>query len=354
MNLEKFKGEWIALVTPFNEKGEFDEKTFRQIIEFQKNYGINFVPVGTTGESPTQGWVLHDLVISKAINYANKSGSLVMAGTGSNNAEEAIRGSLHAIESGAHGLLLVDPYYNKPPTFNIRKGYYEKIANNVIKENPNVLLTPYVIPGRTMAELSVEDLCLLNKKHENFGAVKEATGNLERMAKTRKLMGDDFLIFSGDDGLTYEMLTREDIKANGEISVMIHLVPEQKKKIFDLIQQKKFEDAKTIDDEIRPLYDVVTIKTKESYGGFENIPQIYSNPIPIKTALAALGVTSMSLRPPLVGMGPNGIDVLREKIAEAYENNPKNFRPFEEWFKVNLEERLCTDKYWNDLVVKMD
>ena len=203
MKLERFEGCWTAMVTPFTRKGEVDWEGLEKNIQFQIQNGAHLIPTGTTGESPTLDWREHDRVISRAVKLA-RGKAFVMAGTGSNSTKEALRGTKHAVEAGAQGALLVDCYYNGPSSLELRTQYYEVIAKAFRK----AYVMPYVIPGRTGTKLEVEDLTILHRKYRNVRSVKEATGDLGRMAKTRALLGEDFDILSGDDDLTFEMMTR--------------------------------------------------------------------------------------------------------------------------------------------------
>ena len=220
MRLERFEGVWTAIATPFNRKGEIDFEGLEKNIRFQIANGAHLIPTGTTGESPTLDWREHDRVITKAARLA-KGKVFVMAGTGSNSTKEAMRGTKHAVEVGAQGALLMDCYYNGPSSLELRTQYYEVIARAFRK----AFIMPYVIPGRTGTKLEVEDLTILHRKFKNVRSVKEATGDLERMAKTRILCGEDFDILSGDDDKTFEMMNRSDIRASGVVSVMSNIVP---------------------------------------------------------------------------------------------------------------------------------
>ncbi len=220
MKLERFEGCWTALVTAMLPNGDVDFQGLKANVLFQVSQGSHLVPTGTTGESPTLDWKEHDEVIARTVQFAAKK-AFVMAGTGSNSTREATRGTKHAVEVGADAILLVDCYYNGPSSLELRTEYYGTIA----KQFPRTFVTPYVIPGRTGTQLEVEDLCILNRQYKNVRAVKEATGDLERMVKTRKLIGDDFDLLSGDDDRTYEMMTKKEIRANGVISVTSNVVP---------------------------------------------------------------------------------------------------------------------------------
>src|SRR4030043_2439883 len=220
MKLERFEGCWTAMVTPFNRKREIDFEGLEKNIQFQIENGANLVPTGTTGESPTLDWREHDRVITRTVKLA-KGKAFVIAGTGSNSTREAMRGSKHAVEVGAQGVLLVDCYYNGPSSLELRTQYYEVIAKVFRK----TFVVPYVLPGRTGTKLEVDDLAILHRKYKNVRSVKEATGDLRRMAKTRALCGEEYDILSGDDDKTFEMMTLSDIRASGVISVMSNIVP---------------------------------------------------------------------------------------------------------------------------------
>ena len=273
MKLERFGGCWTAMVTPFDRKGEVDFEGLEKNIQFQMENGANLVPTGTTGESPTLDWREHDRVITRTAKLA-KGRAFVIAGTGSNSTKEALRGTKHAIEVGAQGALLVDCYYNGPSSLELRTQYYELIA----KAFRRVFIVPYVIPGRTGTKLEVEDLAILHRKFKNVRAVKEATGDLGRMARTRTLLGEDFDILSGDDDKTYEMMTRQDIRASGVISVTSNVLPGPIGEMTKAILSGDMERANQLKTVLDPLFRVVTVNTIESYEGFE-VPTKFRNPL---------------------------------------------------------------------------
>src|SRR4030065_347049 len=264
MKLERFEGCWTAMITPINRKGEVDYEGLKKNVQFQIENGANLVPTGTTGESPTLDWREHDRVITKTVKLA-KGSAFVVAGTGSNSTREAMRGSKHAVEVGAQGLLLVDCYYNGPSSLEMRTQYYEVITKAFRK----TFVVPYVIPGRTGCKLEVEDLAILHRKFKNMRAVKEATADLDRMAKTRTLLGEDFDIMSGDDDKTFEMMTRPDIRASGVVSVISNIVPGPIGEMVKAIKNGNMERADRLKAVLDPLFKVVTVNTIESYEGFE-------------------------------------------------------------------------------------
>ena len=340
MKLERFEGCWTAMVTPFNRKGEVDFEGLERNVQFQIENGANLVPTGTTGESPTLDWREHDRVITRTVKLA-KGKVFVMAGTGSNSTKEALRGTKHAVEVGAQGALLVDCYYNGPSSLELRTQYYELIAKAFRK----AFIMPYVIPGRTGTKLEVEDLAILHRNYKNVRSVKEATGDLERMAKTRTLCGEDFDILSGDDDKTYEMMTRSDIRASGVVSVMSNIVPGPIGEMVQAIRNGNMGKADRLRDALDPLFKVVTVNTIESYEGF-NVPAKFRNPLAIKTMMKGLGLFSGPCRPPLGKMTPKGVEIVRNALKEVYEKDREVLMPIQDFYKINVEEKLSNDRYW--------
>ncbi len=340
MKLERFEGCWTAVVTPFDRKGEVDYEGLEKNVRFLIENGSNLVPTGTTGESPTLDWREHDRVITKTVKLA-KGKAFVIAGTGSNSTKEAFRGTKHAVEVGAQGVLLVDCYYNGPSSLELRTQYYEVIAKAFRK----TFIVPYVIPGRTGTKLEVEDLAILHRKYKNVRSVKEATGDLERMAKTRSLCGEDFDILSGDDDKTFEMMTRHDIRASGVISVMSNIVPGPINAMVMSILKGDMERADYLKKVLDPLFKVVTVNTIESYEGFE-VPCKFRNPVAIKTMMKGLGMPAGPCRPPLGKMTPKGVEVVRNALKTVYEKDKEILRPIEDFYKVKIEDRLTNDRYW--------
>ena len=340
MKLQKFEGCWTAMVTPLTESGELDLKGLRKNTGFQISQGAKLVPTGTTGESPTLDWKEHDTVIEEVLKLA-KGETFIMAGTGSNSTREALRATKHAQEVGADAVLLVDCYYNGPSSFELRTQYHGAIA----KEFPNLFVTPYIIPGRTGTQMEVEDLAILHRQLKNVRAVKEATGDLERMAKTRVLVGNDFDILSGDDDITFEMMTRHDISASGVVSVISNVVPGAIAEMTRAILAGEEDKATTLREALDPLFKIVTVKTVEEYEGF-TVPCKWRNPLPIKTLMRGLGLPAGPCRAPLGKMRPKGVEVIRQAIKAAYERDRDILMPIQDYYKVNVKERIDNDEYW--------
>jgi 4-hydroxy-tetrahydrodipicolinate synthase len=345
----RFEGAWTALVTPMTETGEVDWDGFRKNIEFQKSQGITgIVPVGTTGESPTVNWGEHNGAVEAAVRYAaGKCG--VIAGTGSNSTEEALESTRHAAEYGADAALLVDCYYNGPSSLELRKEYYEVVASKF----PDMAIIPYIIPGRTGTAMSAEDLAILASERSNVRAVKEATGDLDRMARTREICGPDFAIFSGDDDLTFTMMTDPRIKASGVISVMANIAPGAIEQMTCKALDGDVKGAEELKDALDPLFGVVVVKATGRRdlprGGSAEVTDRFRNPLPIKTLMSVLGMPSGPCRQPLGKMSKAGAEILRGVLTAVWSRNPKILKPVQDFYGVDIARRIGDDGIWNAL-----
>lgn len=337
-------GCYTALITPFS-KGEVDFTGLEKLADFQIQNGISgIVAVGTTGESPTLEWKEH-LKVIECIAKKSKNKCICIAGTGSNNTSEALSASGHAKDAGADAVLLVDPYYNGPSSIEIRREYIAPVA----EAYPDLAIIPYIIPGRTGAQLLPEDLAQLKDKYKNVSAVKEATGNLDNMRRTRELCGPDFVIYSGDDALIYDMMTDPGIKAAGLISVASNLVPGFATELVRLLWDNKVDQARTLFAQMAPLFNLTTVVTQEKtpYGV---IACRARNPLGIKTAMAILGMPSGGCRKPLGKMTRNGLRYIVETLSSVHKASPHLLAPVEEFFGVNIEKRLSDESLFKDLV----
>lgn len=336
-------GCYTALITPFQgDTVDFDN--LARLTEFQIQNGITgILAVGTTGESPSLDWKEHNRVI-ETIRQGTKNQCLCIAGTGSNNTKEALSATEHAFHMGVDAVLLVDPYYNGPSSLEIRKEYYEPIA----KTFPTLDIIPYVIPGRTGTQLLPEDLAVLYDTHKNINTVKEATGNLENMKKTRKFCGKEYTIFSGDDGLTYQMMADPDIRATGAICVMSNIAP---KAVTDMIRYSMTGDedkARKLMTALTPLFDLVMVKTTEMTPYGEYVCKA-RNPVPVKTLMALLGMPTGPCRQPLGKMTRNGMKIVVDAVKSVWKNNPEILEPIASFFKVDIEERLSNSAFLDPL-----
>jgi 4-hydroxy-tetrahydrodipicolinate synthase len=328
------KGCYTALATPFTDGG-VDYNGLEKLIEFQIANGITgILAVGTTGESPTLTWEEHNRVI-ETVAEKSRGKCLCVAGTGSNNTQEALAASKHAAEVGADAVLLVDPYYNGPSSLEIRRAYMEPVARAV----PDITVIPYVIPGRTGAQIFPEDLAILNQACPNVTAVKEATGNLDNMRRTRACCGDAFVILSGDDGLTCDMMTDPVIRAAGVISVLSNVVPGAVTEMVQLIASGDLDEARAVQAALEPLFGLVTVNTTEQTPHGE-VACRARNPLALKALMAVLGMPSGGCRPPLGKMTRKGLDVVLSALRQVQMENPDILQPAAAFFNVDIGARL--------------
>jgi 4-hydroxy-tetrahydrodipicolinate synthase len=336
-------GCYTAIITPF-EGDAVDWKGLDRLVEFQISNGITGVlAVGTTGESPILNWDEHNRVTERIAKLC-RGKCLCIAGTGSNNPRETLDGTRHAADYGAQAVLLVDPYYNGPSSLEIRREYIAPIA----KAFPALDIIPYVIPGRTGTQLLPEDLAILFRQHPNVNTVKEATGDIANMRRTRECCGPDFAIFSGDDPMTVEMMTDPTVKAAGVISVASNVAPKATTEMVNLLLAGRTAEARTLAAKLEPLFNLVTVKTTEKtpYG---DVLCRARNPLAYKTLMAILGMPSGGCKPPLGKMTQNGLNKVLETARTMQRTAPEILKPIADFFGVNIEERLENPKYWKGL-----
>jgi 4-hydroxy-tetrahydrodipicolinate synthase len=327
-------GCFTAIITPFKNDA-VDYEGLIRLSDFQIKNGISgILAVGTTGESPVLTWDEHNRVI-ETVAEKTKDKCLCIAGAGSNNTKESLEGTKHAVAAGADAVLLVDPYYNGPSSLEIRKEYVAPVAEAA----PGIEIIPYVIPGRTGAQLLPEDLALLNEAYDNVNTVKEATGNLENMRKTRKCCGPDFTIMSGDDGMTFEMMTDPAIKASGVISVASNVAPKAITLMVHLLREGNQAEAKKLLGTLKPLFDLVTVKTMEKTPFGEAVCRA-RNPLAYKTLMSILGMPSGGCRQPLGKMTRNGLETVLHTARKIQAEHPEIFEPVADFFNVDIEGRL--------------
>jgi 4-hydroxy-tetrahydrodipicolinate synthase len=315
-----------------------------KLVAFQIQNGITgILAVGTTGESPVLNWDEHNKVIEIVANNT-KNQCLCIAGTGSNNTAESLAGTKHAVQVGADAVLLVDPYYNGPSSIEIRREYVAPIAAAF----PDLKVIPYVIPGRTGAQMLPEDLALLNKSHSNVCAVKEATADPANMRRTRECCGPEFTILSGDDGMTYEMMTDPAINAAGVISVASNVAPKAITKMVQLLNQGNQSEAKSLMLKLEPLFSLVTVKTTEKTP-FGDVVCRARNPVAYKALMSILGMPAGGCRPPLGKLTQNGVDVVLEAARKVHATAPEILQPVADFFNVDIGQRLENPENWQGL-----
>lgn len=280
-----FQGSMVAVVTPFKD-GRVDETKVRELVEFHIKNGTDvLVPCGTTGESPTLSHDEHRRVIELAIQTANKR-IPVVAGTGSNSTAEAIDLTRFAKNAGADGALVVLPYYNKPTQQGLI-AHCRAIADAV--ELPLIL---YNIPGRTGINMLPDTLAVL-ADHPNIVGMKEATGNLEQMTHDIVLCGAKLSFLSGDDTLTLPLMA---VGGKGVISVVANIVPRDVADLTRAFLSGDWKRARELHLKLFPLCQAMFCET---------------NPIPVKTAMALMGMINGELRLPLCPMSEANLNKLK-------------------------------------------
>jgi 4-hydroxy-tetrahydrodipicolinate synthase len=283
-----FQGSMVALVTPFK-GGRIDEPVLRELIEFHIKNGTDvLVPCGTTGESPTLSHDEHRRVIALTVEAVNRR-IAVVAGTGSNSTAEAIDLTRYAKQVGADGALLVLPYYNKPTQAGL-------IAHcRAVADAAELPLILYNIPGRTGVNMLPETLAAL-ADHPYIVGMKEATGNLEQMTQDIVLCGGRLSFLSGDDTLTLPLLA---VGGRGVISVVANLVPRDVADLTHAFMGGDWKRAREIHFKLFPLCQAMFYET---------------NPIPVKTAMALLGMIGGELRLPLCPMSEPNLNRLKAAV----------------------------------------
>jgi len=284
-----YNGTMVALITPFD-GGEVDYNTLDELVRFHLKSGIDgIVPCGTTGESPTLSHQEHKQVIERVVKTVG--GKMpVIAGTGSNSTAEAIELTAFAKKIGADASLQVTPYYNKPT----QEGFYQHFA--AIAEEVDLPMVLYNIPGRCGAGMTPETIARLSKI-ENIVAVKEATGQLDFSSQIANLC--DITILSGDDSLTLPIAS---VGGKGVISVVANIVPGDVKEMTDLILEGDFVSARKWHNKLFKLCKtMLTMAT---------------NPIPIKAAMAMLGMASEEMRLPMTPLEDSQKETLRKLLKD--------------------------------------
>ncbi len=273
-NFSQFFGCYTALITPFK-AGEVDVAAFESFVEWQIAEGVHgLVPCGTTGESPTLNPAEHGDVIARAVKVA-KGRVKVMAGTGSNSTAEAIEYTKHAEKVGADAALVVAPYYNKPT----QEGLYQHFK--AVAAATSLPIFIYNIPGRSVVNMTDATLARL-AEIKNIAGIKDATGDLARVATLRHLVGDRLVQFSGED------MTPVGFNAmggRGVISVVSNLAPKLTAQIQELSLAGNHTEARDLHAKLVPLIAAMFVET---------------NPMPVKFASSLIGKSDGSMRLPLV------------------------------------------------------
>ena len=286
-----FQGSLVAMVTPFHD-GRVDEAKLRELVEFHVANGTDgLVPCGTTGESPTLSHDEQQRVVEIVIQQA-RGRIPVVAGTGSYSTAAAIEMTEHAARAGAAGALVVTPYYNKPTQQGLYE-HYRAIAQAV----PDLPLIVYNIQGRTAVNVETETLARL-AQIPNIVGVKEASGSLDQMTAVILACGPDFTVLSGDDNLTLPLMS---VGGRGVISVIANFVPRETADMTHAALSGDWKLARELHLRLFPLSRAMFMET---------------NPIPVKEAMAMMGMLEPEYRLPMCRMGEANRARLRTVLVQ--------------------------------------
>jgi len=286
------QGSIVALVTPMDESGAIDKESLKKLLEFHIEQGTDaIVAVGTTGESATLDEDEHCDVIKTVVDVV--AGRIpVIAGTGANATSEAINLTRKAKQAGADACLIVTPYYNKPTQQGLYL-HYKAIAEAV--DIPQIL---YNVPGRTACDMLPDTVGRLSHI-DNIVGIKDATGDLSRVQKFRDLTRADFALYSGDDATSREFCL---LGGHGTITVTGNVAPRLVHEMITAAINGDSATALAIDTKLQALHKDLFIQ---------------SNPIPVKWAVAELGLISKGIRLPLTWLTEDCFDVVRSAMRKA-------------------------------------
>ena len=288
----QLQGSMVALVTPMHPDGKVDYKRLADLIDWQIEQGTHcLVAVGTTGESATLSVPEHSEVIRFFVKHVDGRVP-VIAGTGANSTDEAIKLTQEASDAGADCALLVAPYYNKPPQEGLYQ-HYKAIAAAV--DMPQML---YNVPGRTVVDISQETVERL-ADIDNIVAIKDATGSVGRGEALIKAVGDRLVVLSGDDGTALDLMN---VGAKGNISVTANVAPKAMSETFAAALRGDFTAAKAAHDVIEHLHRDLFIE---------------SSPIPAKYALHKMGMIDKGIRLPLVWLAESHHATIDKALVKA-------------------------------------
>jgi 4-hydroxy-tetrahydrodipicolinate synthase len=272
---QPFTGAGTALVTPFTKTGALDEAGVRGLVRRQIDKGIHFlVPCGTTGESPTLSEEEGARVVQICVEEA-RGNVPVLAGAGGYDTREVIQAARLMERAGANGLLSVTPYYNKPTPDGLFQHY------KAIAESTKLPIIVYNVPGRTGVNVDVHTLTRLAAL-PNVVGVKEASGNIQQMCEVCRAVPSGFIVLSGDDAITLPLMA---VGGRGVISVTSNEVPREMAQMVEAAERGDFATARGIHTSLLPLMLVNFVET---------------NPIPVKAAMAAMGLLEEHYRLPMV------------------------------------------------------
>ena len=286
------KGSIVAIVTPMREDGSLDLAAFRTLIDFHVEQGTDSIVVaGTTGESPTVNVEEHVLLIAEAVKHA--AGRIpIIAGTGANSTREAIELAAFSKKAGADASLSVVPYYNKPTQEGLYL-HFKAIAEAV--DMPHIL---YNVPGRTVADMN-NDTVLRLAQISNIVGIKDATGNMERGSDLLRRVPENFAVYSGEDASTLALML---LGAQGAISVTANVAPKLMHEMCAAALNGEVAKAREINFRLLGLHRNLFVE---------------ANPIPVKWAVARMGLMKNALRLPLTPLSPTAYAKVEAAMRQA-------------------------------------
>ena len=292
MNRDVFKGLGVALVTPFTENGAIDFAALAKIVDEIVAGGVDYIVVlGTTGETPTLT-TDERKALMRFVRDRVAGRVALMVGVGGNCTRDVVATLRSWDLSGYQAILSVNPYYNKPN----QEGLYQHFK--AIAEASPVPVLLYNIPGRTGVNMTPATIARLAHDCENIIGVKEASGNLEQMEQVKALAPNNFLLVSGDDGLTVEVIKRGGV---GVISVLANLYPAETAEVVNLALNGNIEEA---EKRLKALDAIISALFEEG------------NPVGVKSALSLKGICSNTMRLPLVSGSEALLEKMKNLIAE--------------------------------------
>jgi 4-hydroxy-tetrahydrodipicolinate synthase len=287
----ELRGCGTALVTPFTKDATVDVEALRRLVQFQLHEGIDFlVPCGTTGETPT---LEHEeyLGILRVVVEEVKHKVPVVAGVGGNSTRKICALAAEVETLGVDGILSVAPYYNKPT----QEGLYQHFA--AVAESTKLPVILYNVPGRTSSNIEPSTVARL-AEIQNIIGIKEASGSITQQMEVLARVPGGFRVLSGDDSFTFSLMALGGV---GIISVISNEIPKQMTQLAHLMLEGKIEEARKLHFQLLPLMQVNFIET---------------NPIPVKAALAMMGMIQEVYRLPMVPMKPENRAKLEKVLSE--------------------------------------
>lgn len=287
-----FRGTGTALVTPFKNNGAVDEVALRELVDFQIDGGVDaLLPIGTTGESVTLSDDEQRFVVETVADQA-RGRLMVIAGAGGNATSKVVASAKKMLEAGADAILSVAPYYNKPT----QEGFYQHYS--AIADAIEAPIVMYNVPGRTASNMEAATTLRIADDIPNIVGIKEASGNFSQIMEILRNRPSGFGVWSGDDVLTLPLMA---LGADGVVSVASNEVPKMFSQMVRYCLKGNFDKALVLHNKLLPLMEMNFIE---------------SNPIPVKAALAMMGMIEERYRLPLVPLSENHRPKLKAILSD--------------------------------------